>query len=219
MGHFRSMSNSWLSKGTSESVTCMNCFQRVPNIGYIDHHVGVCPHCNISCIFFSIVFDYNRLVQVIPEHCPPEFQRFIQWAHEELNELEFIMLLTAFDEIVTSEELILIKSQGFMVRVWSNRKKWVSVGRSSGLICLNCFKEVQNSAHTKSKRSCPHCRVSCMFYFIPFGLDRFVQIIPSRSPYVMQKFIKWVKQELDEPSFIRLLTSFHEIMTPDHEGY
>jgi hypothetical protein len=61
-----------------------------------DHHPAVCPVCGIDSLFLSW---RGVLVQVVPPAAPPEVERTIRWAQENLDELEFITVLTSLAQI------------------------------------------------------------------------------------------------------------------------
>ena len=57
----------------------------------------ICPTCKIECIWYDC--GKRKVVQLIPSFAPKEFQMFIKWAQEELDEIEFVELLVAFEEL------------------------------------------------------------------------------------------------------------------------
>ena len=78
-------------------LVCANCGQEVDLLyPSVDHHPSVCPSCGIPCLFFSWK---DQLVQIVPGDAPDALRWMIDWAQQELNELEFVDILVAFDQI------------------------------------------------------------------------------------------------------------------------
>ena len=93
--------NGWqsVSEPGETRLVCANCGKEVDLLyPSVDHHPSVCPACDIPCLFFSWK---NQLVQVLPNLAPDALRRMIEWAQRELNELEFIDILVAIDQIAT----------------------------------------------------------------------------------------------------------------------
>lgn len=90
----------WFSVGDSKSFCCSSCNGRVEiTEGGLDHHSTRCPICNIECV----IIEWNKWIQVVTKKAPPQFQSFILWAQNNLDELEFVELLCNLEEI--GEEL------------------------------------------------------------------------------------------------------------------
>ncbi len=77
-----------------------NCDNQFVGLETLDHHSGICPSCNIECIWFS--FKEGKTLQIIPKYAPKEFLSFIEWSQRELDELEFLELIVSFEEIANA---------------------------------------------------------------------------------------------------------------------
>ncbi|WP_298760557.1 hypothetical protein [uncultured Psychroserpens sp.] len=91
------MEKEWLSKGNHEKISCANCSKIQKGIGAMDHHSGICPDCNISCVWYYITNE--NVVQIIPEFAPNSVKFFIEWCQSELDELEIIELIIELEKI------------------------------------------------------------------------------------------------------------------------
>ena len=91
------MSKNWYSLGNYKKIKCGNCNAEFSEHGFLDHHSGICPVCQIECIWYNL--DTNKVIQIIPNFAPPEFKLFIRWAQKELDELEFDILLTTLEQL------------------------------------------------------------------------------------------------------------------------
>ena len=87
----------WFTLGSYESIKCLNCGTVHSDIASLDHHSGICPNCNIECIWFDL--GNGKQIQVIPEFAPNPMREFIWWAQKELGELEFLELIVSLEEI------------------------------------------------------------------------------------------------------------------------
>ena len=86
-----------ISKSGETHLNCINCKSKINvEIKYLDHHPAICPHCNVKCTYLDWK---NRKIQIIPANAPPEFQIFIKWMQEDLDELEYVGLMVCFEEI------------------------------------------------------------------------------------------------------------------------
>jgi hypothetical protein len=61
-----------------------------------DHHPRVCPACGVECAFLDW---QGRIIQVVTDRAPPAFAEGVRWAQRQLDELEFVELLCALEEI------------------------------------------------------------------------------------------------------------------------
>jgi len=91
------MDYNWYSLGDYNSTQCGNCNSKIENAHAVDHHSGICPECKIQCIWFDI--GKNKVLQIIPDKASKEFKKFIEWAQLELDELEFVELISSFEEL------------------------------------------------------------------------------------------------------------------------
>ncbi|MCO7224810.1 hypothetical protein [Pleionea sp. CnH1-48] len=88
--------NKWFSIESEDKLSCCNCGDVFPkNIGGLDHHPSICTKCGIECV----LFEWSKLVQIHTQAAPSPIRRFILWAQHELDELEFIELLSSFEEL------------------------------------------------------------------------------------------------------------------------
>lgn len=65
----------------------------------LDHHPRVCPKCGVDCAFLNWK---GRLLQVVPGNAPQVFQRLLRFAQNEYDELEYVELLVAMEELMDS---------------------------------------------------------------------------------------------------------------------
>ena len=91
------MIKNWYNLGTYEQIKCSNCNKKQHDIQTMDYHPMICPECQIECIWFDL--GNEKVLQIIPSFAPKEFRMFIQWSQKELDELEFIELIVAFEEL------------------------------------------------------------------------------------------------------------------------
>jgi hypothetical protein len=62
----------------------------------LDHHSRVCPVCGVECAFLNWK---GRTVQVVPARAPAPFAAALRWAQEHLDELDYVELLCAVEEL------------------------------------------------------------------------------------------------------------------------
>lgn len=91
------MIDNWMSIGDYSGVKCINCNVLIKDAHAVDHHSGYCPNCQEESIFFD--FGENRVLQIALEKSPSTFQKFIKWSQVELDELEIVELIVAFEEM------------------------------------------------------------------------------------------------------------------------
>ena len=91
------MIKNWYSLGNYERTECTNCSKEQSNIASLDHHPMICPNCQIECIWYDL--GSGRTIQIVPSLAPIEFRLFIKWSQKELDELEFLELIMAFEEL------------------------------------------------------------------------------------------------------------------------
>ncbi len=61
-----------------------------------DHHPRVCPACGVACVFVDWK---GRLLQIVTDRAPRALAEGICWAQERLDELDYVELLCALEEI------------------------------------------------------------------------------------------------------------------------
>ena len=89
------MSN-WFTVGDEKGFNCCNCNEFIVlSGGGLDHHPSCCPECGVACL----ILEWNKWLQVVVKDAPLQFQSFVCWAQKELDELEFIELLSNLEEI------------------------------------------------------------------------------------------------------------------------
>lgn len=96
------MNKTWYTLGTYENIECANCGFINKDVQSLDHHPSICPKCQIECIWYDL--GKRKVIQIIPDHAPPEFNKFIKWAQKELDEIEFVELFVAFEELAKKIE-------------------------------------------------------------------------------------------------------------------
>ncbi|WP_420571671.1 hypothetical protein [Kordia sp.] len=91
------MENKWYTISNRYKNLCGNCKFESKGLQNLDHHNSICPNCNIECIWFS--FEKDKTLQIIPKYAPEQFQKFISWSQNELDELEFLELIVNIEEL------------------------------------------------------------------------------------------------------------------------
>ena len=89
----------WLSVSAPGSTVleCANCGSDEALLyPSVDHHPSVCPICEVDCVFVSWK---QQLVQVVPSKAPEPFTRLLRWCQTNLDEFEFVTVLTSVDEL------------------------------------------------------------------------------------------------------------------------
>lgn len=95
----RTKQGEWCSVSVSGStaLSCVRCGEEVDLLyPSVDHHPSVCPACGSDCIFISWK---RHMVQIVPEYAPEPFSRLLRWCQENLDEFEFVTVLTSVDEL------------------------------------------------------------------------------------------------------------------------
>lgn len=88
--------NNWFSIGDDKGVVCCGCNSYIKmSYGGLDHHPSKCPNCGLNCVLIL----WNKWIQISTNQAPNHFKSFIYWAQKELDELEFVELLSNFEEI------------------------------------------------------------------------------------------------------------------------
>lgn len=90
---------------------------------------------------------------------------------------------------------------------------WISIGNKEEVSCITCKEIIPNSGFIDHHGGvCPNCKIQCVFFYIAFDVERLIQVVPSKAPSSLKKFIYWAQKNLDELEFIELLVSFHEVI-------
>lgn len=86
-----------LSPPGGHALECAICARTIELEGpVLDHHPGACPHCAAEAAFLRWK---DRTLQVVPARAPAAFAAFLRWAQQQLDELEYVELLCAFETI------------------------------------------------------------------------------------------------------------------------
>lgn len=79
------------------NLSCCACGKEIDlKFPSLDHHASLCPDCGVECLFISLK---DVLLQVIPGQAPPELARIICWAQENLDEYEWLTVLSSIAQI------------------------------------------------------------------------------------------------------------------------
>jgi hypothetical protein len=70
---------------------------------FADHDPGWCPLCGVECVFLDWK---ERKIQIVLENTPAEMVKLIRWMQENLDELEYVELLSSFEEIAETREKV-----------------------------------------------------------------------------------------------------------------
>ena len=81
----------------SSDIQCPRCECTV--VGCLpsgDHHLSSCPHCEAKLIVFSMT---AKNVAIDVDRSPREIQSVFQWMQQHFDELEFVSVITAVEEL------------------------------------------------------------------------------------------------------------------------
>ncbi len=88
-------------------IRCAACKFNIPvEVVSLDHHPRWCPSCHAECFLFALDDGY---LQIIIEQAPLEVQKAIRWAQKNLDEIEFVNLISSLGEIF---QIKLLRSVG-----------------------------------------------------------------------------------------------------------
>jgi hypothetical protein len=96
--------HSWFSFGapSGTALRCAECGNLIDlGVPAADHHPGACPVCGAASAFLTWK---GRAVQVVMKNAPPVLAAAIRWAQTQLDELEFVELLCALEELSDAAE-------------------------------------------------------------------------------------------------------------------
>ena len=86
----------WGSEGTTR-LQCAVCRTDIElESATADHHPRVCPACGVECLFIDWK---GRPVQIVTDRAPQALADGVRWAQRQLDELEYVELLCALEEI------------------------------------------------------------------------------------------------------------------------
>ncbi len=81
----------------STTLRCACCSNEIDlQFPTADHHPRVCPACGIACAFLNWE---SRIIQIVTSEAPRPLAEVIQWAQKHLDELEYVELLCALEEM------------------------------------------------------------------------------------------------------------------------
>jgi RNA polymerase subunit RPABC4/transcription elongation factor Spt4 len=90
---------SWYAYSLPDCPTlcCAVCKNEV-NLLYptVDHHPRICPACGVECAFLNWK---GRIVQIVIDDAPRLLAEGICWAQKHFDELEYVELICALEEI------------------------------------------------------------------------------------------------------------------------
>ena len=91
--------HAWFSFGppAGTALRCAECGNEIDlGLPAADHHPRVCPVCGAESTFLTWK---GRAVQIVMKSAPPVLVAAIRWAQKQLDELEFVELLCALEEL------------------------------------------------------------------------------------------------------------------------
>jgi hypothetical protein len=78
-------------------IRCAVCHNEIDlQVAVADHHPRVCPACGVDCAFLPWK---KQTIQVVMGRAPGPLAGVIRWAQKHLDELEFVELVCAIEEI------------------------------------------------------------------------------------------------------------------------
>jgi hypothetical protein len=89
----------WFSLSEPDSTVlrcaeCDNLFDlEAPSL---DHHPRVCPVCGVECVYLD---SKKRIIQVVLQNAPPVFAEVIRMLQDRFDEIEYVELLVALEEL------------------------------------------------------------------------------------------------------------------------
>jgi hypothetical protein len=89
----------WFSFGApgGTALRCAECGSAIDlGVPAADHHPGACPACRAESVFLTWK---GRAAQVVMKNAPPALAAAIRWTQKQLDELEFVELLCALEEL------------------------------------------------------------------------------------------------------------------------
>src|SRR5262245_40416338 len=86
-----------VSAPNGTTLRCAECKNEF-DLGFpgADHHPGVCPACGVESAFLMWK---DRTVQIVMKNAPCALARAIRWSQQHLDELEYVELMCAVEEI------------------------------------------------------------------------------------------------------------------------
>ncbi len=87
----------WFNVGKRSELQCPSCGSSLNDyLPSCDHHPVQCDACNETLVVVSTT---NKSIAIDLSKSPLVVQRFFQWCHSSLDELEFVSLLVGLEEM------------------------------------------------------------------------------------------------------------------------
>lgn len=90
----------WLKVCKGKELQCPSCGEVLnAYLPSCDHHPVRCNICDETLVVLSAT---NKSIAIALTKSPLEVQRFFEWCHSSLDELEFVSLMTSLEEMFGS---------------------------------------------------------------------------------------------------------------------
>lgn len=88
----------WFAIGVpgNPALHCPACSQAIALEPMADHHPTQCPNCGIECAFLNWK---EQIVMILPGAAPARLTEVIRWLQTHFDELDYVELLCALEEI------------------------------------------------------------------------------------------------------------------------
>ena len=96
--------SAWYAYSLPNSTTlhCACCTNEIDlQLPTADHHPRVCPACGIACAFLNWK---DRVIQIVTSDAPRPLVEVIRWAQKHLDELEYVELICALEELADATQ-------------------------------------------------------------------------------------------------------------------
>lgn len=89
----------WYSVGApgDPALICPACSGSIGVGPIADHHPSRCPNCGIECAYLNWK---GRIIMILPEAAPAQLSETIRWLQSHFDELDYVELLCALEELV-----------------------------------------------------------------------------------------------------------------------
>jgi hypothetical protein len=68
----------------------------------LDHHSRVCPICGVECVYLDWK---QRIIQIVLKNAPLVLAEVIRFMQERFDELEYVELLVALEELTDAQSM------------------------------------------------------------------------------------------------------------------
>ena len=86
-----------LSEAEGTVLACAECGNPFDlEVSDLDHHSSVCPVCGVECVYFD---SKRRIIQIVLKNAPPVLAEVIRIIQDRFDELEYVELLVALEEL------------------------------------------------------------------------------------------------------------------------